>query len=96
MYTKDHYARFWKDRFQTGDNVSSMLNFTSYELQLPSTPIYLATGQPDDAIQTLRKLHPEVKIVYRKIILGDSEPEDYIIQTAVDQEMCKYSNVYSH
>jgi hypothetical protein len=73
-----------------------MLNSTSYELQLPSTPIYLLAEQPDEAIKTLRKLHPEVKIVYRKIILGDSEPEDYIIQTAVDQEMCKYSNVYSH
>eukprot|EP00242_Pyramimonas_sp_CCMP2087_P007533 CAMPEP_0198215316 /NCGR_PEP_ID=MMETSP1445-20131203/48910_1 /TAXON_ID=36898 /ORGANISM="Pyramimonas sp., Strain CCMP2087" /LENGTH=344 /DNA_ID=CAMNT_0043890989 /DNA_START=593 /DNA_END=1627 /DNA_ORIENTATION=+ len=94
MNTEDHYARHWKDRFQTGDNISSMLNFTSYELQLPSTPIYLATGQPDDAIQTLRKLHPEVKIVHRKMILGDSEPEDYIIQAAVDQEMCKYSKAF--
>ena len=44
--------------------------------------------------RTLRKLHPEVKIVYRKMILGDSEPENYIIQAAVDQEMCKYSKAF--
>jgi len=75
-------------------NISSLLTYQLDKLQLPETPVYIATGQPIIAARELQKLHPTMKIVYRQMVSGDLEPKDYIIRAAVDQEMCLYSNVF--
>merc|ERR1712216_794788 len=56
----DHYKAFWGGQYITPEEIGGLLEAHSYQLQLQDTPIYLATGNPEEATLDLRKSIPDV------------------------------------
>eukprot|EP00959_Pyramimonas_sp_CCMP1952_P288601 6035269-Pyramimonas_sp.AAC.1 len=60
--------------------VASVLQARAPELQLASAPVYLATGNPSEAMAAMTEALPGVKFLYRTLVSAELEPEDYIVQ----------------
>jgi len=90
----DHFKTHWRERYVSPEDITELLKARSDQLQLADTPVYLATGNPEAALVNLTKGLPGARFVYRKMVSGDLEPDDYIVQAAIDQEMCLYSKAF--
>lgn len=93
MLIEPHYEKYFKSEWSSADDIAEVLNRSSYQLQLPTTPLFIATGTPEVGLAALAK-YPTGKVVYRTLISGDLEPKDYIVQAAIDHEVCSSAKAF--